>query len=149
MEAAQSEAPALPPPLPRPPTPPPEPTDHPPCPGLSPSPRPLHCPGRGGELRSAQHCSALLSSLTAAERCRRSPGSTASQQPHAMTTNQASPICLFYPPTGPSSSCLNSFPSSVKDISPCPFNGGEAKRGARGVVDCTVDKSTLYMYTQC
>lgn len=99
MAAAQSEVPAPPPPLPRPPTPPPEPTDHPPRPGLSPSPRPLHCPGQG--VSSAQLCLALLSSLTAAERCWRSPGSAASQQPHATTTNQASLICLIVSSTGP------------------------------------------------
>lgn len=55
MAAAQSAVPAPPPPLPRPPTSPPEHKDHPPCPSLSPSPRPLHCPGLG--MSSALPCS--------------------------------------------------------------------------------------------
>lgn len=68
----------------------PSPSRSQPQPTASPLPRP------GGEL-----CFALLSSLTAAERCWRSPGLAASQQPHATTTNQASPICLIVPSTGP------------------------------------------------
>lgn len=130
MAAAQSEDPAPPPPLPRPPTPPPEPMDHPPCPGLSPSPQPLHCPGQG--VSSSQLCSALLPNSSRATLMQ----SGFNSSPKAPCHNHKPSILTL-----PAIQLFELYSILLQN----PFNGKSEVQGQRCCQLCTIVKNTLYM----
>lgn len=120
-------------------------------PRSQPQPQPLHCPGQG--VSFAQLSSALLCScpLTAAERCWRTPGSTARHQPSRdhkhkpdIPRQSVSASPSFPPETSLFMQLFELF--SIEDISPCSSKRGCDVQGQRC---CRLDQSTLYMYTQC